>query len=155
VQHGGAHLGADPLPLMAPSEPGARIHLAQDGEVTRVDGLLSHDIAAARHREVERPVPRGPTSQCQPVVLDDAPGDLIGPLVGPRYEERHHIGIVDAFGRHLRQGGQLLRRGQPQLKSWRPQPQPQQRKVIDQHAPIVATASRARHPIFFGRLCGR
>ena len=62
VQHRGAHLGADSLPLEALPEPGARLHFPRNNQVTGTDALLSDDDTGLEHREVERPVVRGPAT---------------------------------------------------------------------------------------------
>ena len=58
-QHGGAHLGADPLPLVRHPQPGPGPDLPGDPEVDRRDALHADHPPVDAHQEVHRPPLRG------------------------------------------------------------------------------------------------
>lgn len=83
VKHSGAHLGAEPLSVVALPQPGPGAHLPGDVEVVRADALLPDHDTGVQDSEVQRPTLWRPVAKPQPVVLDDAAGAVGGWLVGP------------------------------------------------------------------------
>jgi hypothetical protein len=120
VQHRGAHLGSDPLPLVAASQPGTGAHLAQHREVTAADALRAGYRTVADHGEFQRPVRGCPGGPAGPVVLHRAAGALIGRDIGPGGRERLDVGVVHAEGGEVGEGVDVIRAGvsaSPRLSS--------------------------------------
>ncbi len=140
MQYCSPHLGANSLPLVTLSEPRTGAHLAKNRKITCAEGLLPNDDTRVKDREVERPVVRGPVAQPRPVMLDHTSSDLGRRPVGPRHKKRHRARRMNAICRESRKGTKLLGRRQAKFQPRRHQAQPNQRKVVDKHAFILATA---------------
>jgi hypothetical protein len=94
-EHGGAHLGADPLPLAMPRDPRARAGDAQHGKVIGRQLLDPDRFAVPPHDERQRPGVGCPSGPLLPEVAGEAARRLLLRTLGPAVRERHLARVVD------------------------------------------------------------
>ncbi len=123
-EDGGAHLGAEALPLPGSTEPRARVDRPALGEVLATDLLHPDRLAVAEGDERQGPVVGPARGQLVDVMCDEA---LLVERVGPGHPEGHLRWIVDSGRGDRVQPPNLGDRGEPELEARRPQAQPRQR----------------------------